>query len=66
MKTLLAIKSIFIIVLIAFILINDKAHLYREKTMEREFAKGYAKQDSVHKVMYERILKGNCKPKKVR
>ena len=66
MKTLIAIKSIFIIVLIAFILINAKANIYKEKCMEREFAKRLHQQDSTYNVMYERILKGNYKPKKVK
>lgn len=66
MKLAIAAQTIIIILLASLVVINEKAHLYNEKLMYREFAKRLNEQDSVHKVMYERILKHNYKPKKVK
>lgn len=62
-KILLALLSI---VAIAGMKINDKAHLYKEKTMEREFSKRITQIKSDCDTIVLKALSGKYKPKKVK
>jgi len=67
MKPLILTLLIGIItILISLIVIDEEANKYNVKCMEREFAARLKQQDSTYNVMYERVLKGNYKPKKGR
>ena len=65
MKIAITILTIVCAFLTCIIILNDKAWMYKFDQQEKENAKQLALQDSVHKVMYDRILKGNYKPNKV-
>ena len=66
MKITIALLIIVCTFLTAIIILNDKAWMYKLNEMEKAHESEKLMQDSTYNVLYERILKHNYKPKKVR